>query len=91
MKIGVFICACGGNISNVVDINKVAEEIKQLEGVAIAKTYEFLCSKPGQELIEEECKKNNVDRLIIAACTENMHIKNFREVASRIGINPYQV
>ncbi|RLF06473.1 MAG: disulfide reductase [Thermoprotei archaeon] len=91
LKIGVFICACGGNISNVVDINKVAEEIKQLEGVAIAKTYEFLCSKPGQELIEEECKKNNVDRLIIAACTENMHIKTFRELASRTGINPYQV
>ena len=91
MKIGVFICACGGNISNAVDIERVAREISKLEGVVVAKTYEFMCSKPGQQLIEEESLKHGVEGVVIAACTENMHVKTFRDVASRIGVNPYMV
>lgn len=90
-RIGVFICACGGNVSNIIDINKVAEEVSKLNGVTVVKTYDYFCSEPGQKIIEEESRRNNINRLIVAACTENMHLKTFRDVASKAGVNPYQL
>ena len=50
-KIGVFICHCGENISATVDCEKVAEAAKEMEGVAYAIDYKYMCSDPGQTLI----------------------------------------
>ena len=51
-KIGVFICHCGENISVTVDCEKVAEAAKEMEGVAYAIDYKYMCSDPGQTLIK---------------------------------------
>ena len=51
-KIGVFICHCGENISATVDCEKVAEAAKEMEGVAYAIDYKYMCSDPGQTLIK---------------------------------------
>src|ERR1035437_1443933 len=47
-RIGVYICRCGGNISDVVDVERVAETARLIPGVAIAKVHTFVCSDPGQ-------------------------------------------
>jgi len=36
-KIGVYICECGPNISEKVDIDKVVEAVSSLDGVSVAK------------------------------------------------------
>ena len=51
-RIGVFICHCGGNISDVVDVKRVAEAIGRLPHVVFSTTHMFICSDPGQALIE---------------------------------------
>ena len=55
-KIGVFICHCGENISATVDCEKVAEAAKEMEGVAYAIDYKYMCSDPGQTLIKNAIK-----------------------------------
>ena len=50
-KVGVYICHCGGNISDTVDVAKVKEETAKMKGVEVAETYEYVCSDPGQEMI----------------------------------------
>ena len=65
-KIGVYICHCGGNISDTVDVEKVREAIAKLEGVKIAKTYEYVCSDPGQEMIKEGIKEHGLNRIVVA-------------------------
>ena len=60
-RIGIFVCECGGNIGDVVDVKAVVEAAKNWEAVAVAKEHEYLCSKPAQEMIMQAIKKNNLD------------------------------
>jgi heterodisulfide reductase subunit A len=88
-KIGIFVCECGGNIGDVVDVKAVIETVKNWEGVTVAKYHKYLCSKPAQEMILEAIKKENLDRVVVASCTPRMHLVTFQNVLERAGLNPY--
>ena len=88
-SIGVFICHCGGNISDVVDVNRVKEKVGIWDQVKIAETFEYLCSNPGQEMIKKAVKEKDLKRVIVASCSPRMHINTFRQVMKRVGLNPY--
>ena len=90
-RIGVFICECGGNISDVVDIKTVLGAAENWEGVVEAKYQKYLCSKPSQEVILEAIKKKDLDRVVIASCTPRMHLATFQSVLERAGLNPYML
>jgi len=89
--IGVFICHCGGNISDTVDVEKLREEISKLEDVKVAKTYKYVCSDPGQEMIRDAIKEHNLNRVVIAACSPRMHMETFRQTVEKAGLNKYLV
>lgn len=59
-RVGVYVCHCGTNIAGTVDVvdvaNWAAEKLKH-QGVVIARDYKFMCSSPGQELIEKDNKE----------------------------------
>ena len=88
-KIGVYICHCGGNISDTVDVAKVKEAIAKCPGVKVCETYEYMCSKPGQDMIERDIKEQKLNRVIVASCSPRMHLDTFRSAAKRGGLNPY--
>ncbi|MCK5625926.1 hypothetical protein KAI11_03630, partial [Candidatus Bathyarchaeota archaeon] len=77
-KIGVYICHCGGNISDTVDVEKVKESIASLDGVEIAETNEYVCSSPGQDMIKNDIKNHNLNRIIVASCSPRMHLETFK-------------
>jgi len=88
-RIGVFICHCGGNISDVVDVKRVAEEIGKLPGVVYSTTQMFVCSDPGQVLIEQKIKELDLNRVIVAACSPTLHQLTFRRTVDRAGLNQF--
>jgi heterodisulfide reductase subunit A len=88
-RVGVYICHCGGNISDHVDVQAVAEEIQKIPGVAVAHTNMFMCSDPGQQLIQEDIQSGRVDRVVVASCAPSLHETTFRSVIARAGMNPY--
>jgi heterodisulfide reductase subunit A len=88
-RVGVYICHCGGNISDTVDVAKVKEAVSKFDGVEIAETYEYVCSDPGQELIIKGVKEQGLDRVVVAACTPRMHLDTFRRNVESAGLNPY--
>ena len=90
-RIGIFVCECGGNIGDVIDVKAVVDAVKNWENVVIAKQNKYLCSKPAQEMILEAIKKNNLDRVIVASCTPRMHLTTFQSVLERAGLNPYML
>ena len=57
LKVGIFICECGGNIGDVVDVKSILEEAKSWKGVVDAKYQKYLCSRPSQEVIINAIKK----------------------------------
>lgn len=88
-KVGVYICYCGGNISDHVEVEKVRESMEKIPGVEVARTDMFLCSDPGQEMIMKDLKNGTVDRVVVASCAPSLHETTFRSAISRAGANPY--
>ena len=88
-KIGVYICHCGGNISDHVDVKQVAENIKDVPGVTMVHTNSFMCSDPGQELIQEDIKNGKVNKVVVASCAPSLHELTFRGAIKRADMNPY--
>jgi heterodisulfide reductase subunit A len=88
-RVGVYICHCGGNISDVVDVEKVAVDAAGIPGVSLSRTNTFMCSDPGQNMIQEDIKNGLVDNVVIAACTRSLHRTTFSSLLARNGVNPY--
>ncbi|MFW6140307.1 MAG: FAD-dependent oxidoreductase [Acidobacteriota bacterium] len=88
-RIGVFICHCGANIANKVNVYDVAEYASKLDNVAFATEYKFMCSDPGQDLIRRSIKEHNLNRVIVASCSPLMHEPTFRSVTAEGGLNPF--
>ena len=88
-RTGVYICHCGLNIAGVVDVEKVAEYAKTLPDVVVAKHYTYMCSEPGQNMIQKDIKAKKLDRIVIATCSPRMHEETFRRAVAEAGLNPY--
>jgi heterodisulfide reductase subunit A len=88
-RIGVYVCHCGLNIAGVVDVEKVAECAKDLPDVALVRHYTYMCSEPGQRMIQDDVKKRKLDRIVIATCSPRMHEETFRRAVAEAGLNPY--
>ena len=88
-RIGVFVCHCGTNISKTVDVAEVAAAAARQPGVAVARHYRFMCSDPGQDLIQKDIRELHLDRVVVAACSPLMHEPTFRKAVERAGLNRY--
>ena len=88
-KVGVYICHCGGNISDHVDVGQLAERVKHLPGVTVTHTNMFMCSDPGQELIQQDIKSGKINRVVVASCAPSLHELTFRSAIKRADMNPY--
>jgi heterodisulfide reductase subunit A-like polyferredoxin len=90
-RIGVFVCHCGLNIASTVDVEQVTDALRDYPGVAFATDYKYMCSDPGQELIQQAIEEHDLDGVVVAACSPAMHETTFRKAAASVGLNAYQV
>lgn len=88
-KIGVYICHCGGNISDYVDVEKVRQSVEGEDIVFMAKTTMFACSDANQKDMVDDIKKNDLDGVIVASCSPKLHLLTFRNVSERADLNKY--
>lgn len=88
-KIGVYICHCGGNISDYVDVEKVRQAVEGDEIVFLAKTTMFACSDSNQKDMVEDIKNHNLDGVVVASCSPKLHLLTFRNVSERADLNKY--
>jgi heterodisulfide reductase subunit A len=88
-KVGVYICNCGTNIAKVVDCDEVVAAARAMPCVVAARSYKYMCSTPGQEMIAQDIREQGLDRVVVAACSPRMHEPTFRRALQTAGINPY--
>ena len=88
-KVGVYICHCGINIAAKVEIAEVVEFAKKLPNVTVAKEYKFMCSDPGQELIQQDVREGRINRVVVASCSPLMHEPTFRKATQTGGGNEF--
>ncbi len=90
-RIGVFVCSCGINIASVVDVKEVCEYAKTLPNVVYVENNLFTCSADTQNIIATKIKENNLNRIVIAACTPRTHEPLFQDTLREAGLNGYLV
>jgi heterodisulfide reductase subunit A len=88
-RIGVFICHCGKNIANYLDVEKVTEETKNLSNVEYAEHIMFACSEDSCKKIRETIQEKGLNRIIVAACSPRTHGGLFQDTLMEAGLNKY--
>jgi heterodisulfide reductase subunit A len=88
-RIGVYVCHCGGNISDYVDVDRVVSAVRSEPGVVVARTAMFTCSDATQQEIVQDIKEQALDGIVVASCSPKLHTLTFQGVARRAGLNPY--
>jgi heterodisulfide reductase subunit A len=88
-RIGVFVCQCGINISGVVNVPGVRDYAASLPYVEYVTDNLYTCSQDTQETIAQVIKENNLNRIVVAACTPKTHEPLFQETLTAAGLNKY--
>jgi len=89
VRIGVYVCHCGGNISEVVDVKAVAEFAGKQADVVLARDYEHMCSEIGQKMVQDDIEEQKLDRIVIAACSPQFQGITFMRTLEDTGMSPY--
>ena len=89
VRIGFYICHCGTNIAGMVDVEAVAKYAAKLPNVAVSRNYKYMCSDPGQELIQQDIREHQLNRIVVAACSPLLHEHTFRKATEAGGLNPF--
>ena len=87
-RIGIFVCHCGVNIAGVVDVKAVRDYAASLPGVVLYEDPLYSCSQDALKSIAEKIKENNLNRVVIAACSPRTHEPLFQETLRSVGLNP---
>jgi heterodisulfide reductase subunit A len=89
LRIGFYICHCGHNIGSVVDCPAVARYVSALPNVAVSRDYKYMCSDPGQELLQKDIREHRLNRIVVASCSPLLHERTFRAATAAGGLNPF--
>ncbi len=90
MKIGLFVCDCGKNISGTIDNEHIINYFSQKPNIHVLKD-QYLCSESGLNKIINELKTEKIDRVVIAACSFKLHGLLFRKTIEKAGINQFLI
>ncbi len=89
VRIGFYVCHCGTNIAGMVDCPEVARYVAKLPGVVLSRDYKYMCSDPGQELIQKDIREHRLNRVVVASCSPLLHEHTFRNATEKGGLNPF--
>jgi heterodisulfide reductase subunit A len=88
-RVGVFVCHCGINIAQTIDVEKVVNSLKDLPNVAHAENMLYACSQDNQERLKTLVNEKNLNRVLVASCTPRTHSPLFQETIRDAGLNKY--
>jgi heterodisulfide reductase subunit A2 len=88
-RVGLFVCHCGINIAQTVDVDRLVNAFKDLPNVAHAENMLYACSQDNQERLKSLVKEKNLNRVLVASCTPRTHTPLFQETIRDAGLNKY--
>jgi len=83
----LFLCKCGGQISNHVHLDQMQQWAKSTGEVQVVAISNLLCAPKGKQFFSETIAANPVNNIIIAACSPKLHEKTFQDLSVAQGIN----
>lgn len=89
MKTNIYLCRCGSNISDRIDLDALSLMAQALPGVEAVIIEDLMCSEDGKLSLQKHLEDTKPQRVVIAACTPRDHESTFRTVMKQAGLNPY--
>lgn len=90
-RVGVFLCECGPNIKNAMDLGEIGRFASRLESVVFTSTLPLLCSEDGRAQLLKAIRDNGLTRVVVAGCSPKEHELTFRKVLREAGLNPFYI
>jgi quinone-modifying oxidoreductase subunit QmoB len=75
-KVGVYICK-GCEIAQSIDIDKLVEVATDEMQSPVCRTHDALCTREGVEQVKADIQAGEVDRVVIAACSQRVFAGTF--------------
>jgi heterodisulfide reductase subunit A2 len=88
-RIGVFVCNCGVNIAGVVRVPEVVAYARTLPNVVYTQENLFSCGQDAQDRLREIIAEQQLNRIVVAACSPRTHEPLFQETLKAAGLNKY--
>lgn len=88
-RVGVFVCHCGKNIGNYLDVKDIKGSVKGVPGVVYVEDSMFACSEDAQAVIKKAIEEHRLNRLVVAACSPRTHAPLFQDTMEEVGLNKY--
>ena len=88
-RIGVFVCECGPNIGERLDVAELVRFAQGLDQVAFACSHRLPCSSDGKREVAETIKAHQLTHVVVAGCSPRDHEATFMEVCREAGLNPH--
>ena len=86
-KLAVFLCRCGSNIADTIDIDSLREKYES-DGIPLVEVDDHLCSEQGVYDLIEKVKKSKAKHVVIAGCSPLLHRELFSDAMREAGIDP---
>jgi heterodisulfide reductase subunit A2 len=88
-RVGVFLCTCAGTISRVIDPSELLRQVTGWPGVAVAEVVDLACFPNVLEHMREVIQSEQLNRVVVAACSNRTHESLFQRTLRMAGLNPY--
>lgn len=88
-RVGVFVCRCDPSIDGVVDTQQVVDYADSLPGVAYAERFNYSCMEPDLGRIQQAIEVHDLNRVVVAGCSQRSYEPLFQRLVRQAGLNPY--
>jgi heterodisulfide reductase subunit A len=88
-RVGVFVCTCGETMSEVLDLSELVKEAENWPNVTHAEIIDVACLPDRLTHIQNRIHAENLNRVVIGACSNRTHESLFQRAVRRAGLNPY--
>lgn len=91
VRSGVFICSCGGTISKEINLDVLKNTVSSAPNMIHAEILDFACFPETLMELKKTITNLDLNRIVIAGCSNRTHDSLFQRMVREAGLNPYYV
>ncbi len=89
IRIGILACKCGGTLGENLKFTDLVEKTKSWPDVVHSEAIDFACFPESVEHLKELILDKDLNRIVIAGCSNRTHESLFHRTMRETGLNPY--
>ncbi|MFQ6067048.1 MAG: FAD-dependent oxidoreductase [bacterium] len=85
-RIGIFLCRCGTDIAEIIDLKQVSECAKGMPDVVWVEENPYLCKSEAQEKIKKIVTEEKLNRVVVALCSPRLYKSQLIDTVREAGL-----